>query len=85
MVKRELEGSILGLHIWGWLCFWTTQLNQEKQKWIEQQKIPVGRGYFDCYYNKCKRTYMTEKVVIFSNKEKWSDCFSLLQNQWHIH
>lgn len=38
MVKRELEGSILGLHIWGWLCFWTTQLNQEKQKWIEQQK-----------------------------------------------
>lgn len=73
MVKRELKGSVLGLHMWGWLHFWTTQLNREKQKWIEQQKIPVGGGYLDCYYNKCKRTYMTEKVVIFSNKEKWFD------------
>lgn len=41
--------------------------------------------YVAYYHNECKGTYVTEKMLFFSNNENWSDSsFPLLQEQWHV-
>lgn len=71
--KRRIEGKhTVTTHV-GRGSFLDNLANPGKAEGGGTTEKPVQyECYLACYHNKCKRTYMTEKVV-FGNKENCSD------------
>lgn len=75
--KKRIEGKhTVTTHV-GRGSFLDSLANPGKAEGGGTTEKPVQyECYLACYHNKCKRTYMTEKVVL-SNKENWSDSIFL--------
>lgn len=74
MGKKRIEGKhTMSTHV-GTGSFLDNPANPGKAERGRTTPNPMQyKCYLACYRNKCKRTYTTEKVVVFSNNENWSD------------